>query len=75
LVNSLYQVYQKGNVKNFADKYLEMLSLTGVKRYDEILKPFGLNAKQASFWEFGLGLISFYIDELERLDKLVSKEK
>ena len=33
-------VYAEGKTKNFADKYLEMLSLTGVKRYDEILKPF-----------------------------------
>ncbi len=75
LVNSLYQVYRGGKVKDFADKYLHMLSLTGVKRYDEILKPFGLNAKDAQFWDFGLGLISGYIDELEKLDKLMQKEK
>lgn len=75
LVNSLYQVYQKGEVKDFADKYLNMLSLTGVRRYDEILKPFGLNAKDAKFWDFGLSLISGYIDELEKLDKAVSRVK
>ena len=75
LVNSLYQVHQEGKIKNFADKYLEMLSLTGVKKYDELLKPFGLNAKDAKFWNKGLSLISSYIDELERLDKLVAKEK
>ncbi len=73
LVNSLYQVYQQGEVKDFADKYLHMLSLTGVKRYDEILKPFGLDAKDAKFWDFGLSLISSYIDELEKLDKLIKK--
>ena len=73
LVNSLYKVYQKGMVKDFADKYLNMLSLTGVRRYDEILKPFGLNAKDAKFWDFGLSLISSYIDELEKLDKAISK--
>lgn len=75
LVNSLYQVYQQGKVKDFADKYLNMLSLTGVKRYDEILKPFGLDAKDAKFWDFGLSLISSYIDELEKLDKSVSRKK
>ena len=75
LVNSLYQVYAEGKTKNFADKYLEMLSLTGVKRYDEILKPFGLNAKDAKFWNKGLSLISGYIDELEKLDKMVEKEE
>ena len=75
LVNSLYQVHSQGTVKNFADKYLEMLSLTGVKKYDELLKPFGLNAKDKKFWNIGLSLISSYIDELEELDKLITKEK
>ncbi len=71
LVNSLYQVYREGKIKNFADKYLDMLSQTGVKRYDVLLKPFGLNAKSPEFWNKGLNLISSYIDELERLDKKV----
>lgn len=75
LVNSLYQVYSEGNVSNFADKYLEMLSLTGIKKYDEILKPFGLNAKDSKFWNKGLSLIAGYIDELERLDKIVYRKK
>lgn len=75
LVNSLYQVHQEGKIKGFADKYLEMLSLTGVKKYDELLKPFGLNAKDAKFWNKGLSLISAYIDELEHLDKLIAKGK
>jgi len=75
LVNSLYQVYSEGNVSNFADKYLEMLSLTGIKKYDEILKPFGLNAKDTKFWNKGLSLIAGYIDELERLDKIVYRKK
>lgn len=75
LVNSLYQVHQEGKIKSFADKYLEMLSLTGVKKYDELLKPFGLNAKDTKFWNKGLSLISAYIDELEHLDKLIAKGK
>ncbi len=74
LVNSLYQVHEEGKVKDFADKYLNMLSLTGVKRYDEILKPFGLNAQSPTFWNKGLSLIKGYIDELERLDKLLDKD-
>ena len=51
-----------------------MLSLTGVKKYDELLKPFGLNPKDTKFWNMGLSLISKYIDELEKLDKLMTKE-
>jgi len=75
LVNSLYQVYEEGNISNFADKYLEMLSQTGIKKYDEILKPFGLDANDTQFWNKGLSLISGYIDELERLDKIVARNK
>ena len=73
LVNSLYQVYTEGKVKNFANKYLEMLSLTGIRKYDEILKPFGLNPNDAKFWNKGLSLIASYVDELEKLDKKISK--
>ena len=69
LVNSLYQVYRENSVPDFANKYLTMLSETGVKRYDELLKPFGLDAHNASFWDKGLGLIEEYIDQLEVLDK------
>ena len=69
LVNSLYQVYREGSVADFPDKYLHMLSKTGVEKYDELLKPFGLDAHDVNFWNKGLGLISEYIDELESLDK------
>ena len=70
-VNSVYQVKQSGTVDNFADKYLEMLSKTALEDYEQILAPFGLNPNNAEFWEYGLSLISAYIDELERLDKAV----
>lgn len=73
LVNSLYQVYREGSVKDFPEKYMQMLSETGVKRYDQLLKPFGLDAKDPGFWNKGLSLISSYIDELERLDKKLTK--
>ena len=45
-----------------------------ITKYDEILKPFGLNPKSAKFWDMGLSLISKYIDELEKLDRLIAKE-
>ncbi len=71
LVNSLYQVYREKSVPDFADKYLHMLSETGIKRYDALLKPFSLNAHDKNFWDKGLSLIEEYIDELELLDKKV----
>ncbi len=70
-VNSLYQVSQSGKVDNFADKYLDMLSKTALEDYDKILAPFGLNPNSPDFWEYGLSLISSYIDQLEELDKKV----
>ena len=69
LVNSLYQVSQEGKVKDFANKYLDMLSKTAITDYDKLLKPFGLNPNDADFWNKGLSLISGYIDQLEALDK------
>ena len=67
LVNSLYQVYRDKSVSGFEKKYLEMLSETGIKRYDELLKPFGLDARSPEFWDKGMNLIAEYIGELERL--------
>lgn len=74
LVNSLYQVSQEGKVKNFPDKYLDMLTKTAITDYDKLFKPFGLNPNDADFWNKGLSLISSYIDELERLDKKLGKQ-
>lgn len=71
-VNSLYKVSQSGKVDNFADKYLEMLSKTALEDYSKILKPFDLNPNGEEFWEYGLSLISSYIDQLEELDKRIS---
>lgn len=71
-VNSLYQVKESGKVADFADKYLKMLSQTALEDYSDILKPFGLNPNDSDFWEYGLSLISSYIDVLEELDKTIS---
>lgn len=73
-VNSLYRVKESGKVENFADKYLEMLSRTALDDYAKILKPFGLDPNSGKFWEYGLELISSYIDILENLDKKIGKK-
>ena len=72
LVNSLYRIYQEKSVPDFEEKYLRMLSETGIKKYDDLLKPFGLDANKKDFWNKGLKVISGYIDELEKLDKEIS---
>jgi oligoendopeptidase F len=64
LVNSLYAVYEKAS-DGFAERYLAMLAAGGTKHYSELLKPFGLDAKDPKFWDGGLSVISGMIDELE----------
>ena len=67
LVNSLYAVYENAQ-SGFAERYLAMLAAGGTKHYSELLKPFGLDAKNPKFWDGGLSVISGMIDELERMD-------
>ncbi|MBZ5759070.1 MULTISPECIES: M3 family oligoendopeptidase [Rhizobium] len=68
LVNSLYAVYQKAE-PGFQDKYFELLKAGGTKHHSELLKPFGLDATDPSFWARGLSMIEGLIDELEALDE------
>ena len=46
---------------------LDMLRAGGTKRHKELLAPFGLNAADPAFWSKGLGVISGFIDELEKM--------
>ncbi len=66
LVNSLYAVYEH-SADGFAERYLAMLSAGGTKHHSELLKPFGLDARDPSFWQGGLGVIERMIVELEGL--------
>ncbi len=66
LVNSLYAVYENA-ADGFAERYLAMLAAGGTRHYSELLKPFGLDAKDPKFWDGGLAVISGMIDELETM--------
>jgi oligoendopeptidase F len=66
LVNSLYAVYENAN-EGFAERYLDMLAAGGTKHYSELLAPFGLDAKDPTFWDGGLSVIEALIDELEAM--------
>jgi oligoendopeptidase F len=68
LVNSLYAVYEHA-ADGFAERYLAMLSAGGTKPHTELLAPFGLNARDPSFWQGGLGVIERMIEELEGLER------
>ena len=66
LVNSLYGVYQNAEA-GFAEKYFAMLAAGGTKHHSELLAPFGLDARDPSFWQIGLTMIEAMIVELEEL--------
>ncbi len=66
LVNSLYAVYEKADT-GFAERYLAMLAAGGTKHHSELLAPFGLDARDPTFWDGGLGVIERLITELETL--------
>jgi oligoendopeptidase F len=68
LVNSLYAVYEKAEV-GFAERYLEMLAAGGTKHHAELLKPFGLDARDPAFWQGGLSVIEGFIGELEAMER------
>ncbi|WP_394706188.1 M3 family oligoendopeptidase [uncultured Cohaesibacter sp.] len=68
LVNSLYSVYQNSD-DSFVSKYFDMLSAGGTKHHSELLAPFGLDARDPSFWSKGLAVVVALIDELEALEE------
>ena len=66
LVNSLFNTYEVG-LKNFDNKYIDLLKSGGSKKYNELFKPFNLDLSKKSFWKKGLSVIENLIDELETL--------
>ena len=68
LVNSLYGVYQKAH-EGFAERYFALLEAGGARPYNELLKPFGLDARDPAFWSIGLEMIEGLIGELEAMEE------
>jgi oligoendopeptidase F len=67
LVNSLYAQYEKAS-DGFAERYFELLKAGGSKHHSELLKPFGLDARDPGFWSLGLSMIERLIGELAETD-------
>jgi oligoendopeptidase F len=68
LVNSLYGVYENA-AGGFQERYFALLSAGGAKPYNELLKPFGLDARDPGFWAIGLSMIEGMIAELEAMEE------
>jgi len=67
LVNSLYGLYEDAH-PGFVGKYFDLLKAGGSRDYTELLQPFGLDARDPTFWDKGLSVISRMIDELEAME-------
>ena len=67
LVNSLYAQYERAS-DGFAERYFELLKAGGSKHHSELLKPFGLDARDPNFWSLGLSMIERLIGELDAAD-------
>ena len=67
LVNSLYGLYEQAS-DGFVERYFALLSAGGSKPYGELLAPFGLDARDPSFWQIGLAMIERLIKELEGME-------
>ena len=67
LVNSLYAQYERAS-DGFAERYFELLKAGGSKHHSELLKPFGLDARDPNFWSLGLSVIENLIGELDATD-------
>ncbi len=64
-VLALYQQYRSGK-PGFVESYLEMLSLGGSRKPQEIAQLVGLDIQREDFWRTGLSLLEELIAQAER---------
>lgn len=65
---SLFAIY-KNEGQRFVDKYIELLSAGSSASPQELLKPFGINLRDKTFWEQGINYISAMFSEAKSLSK------
>jgi oligoendopeptidase F len=53
--------------RDFVPRYQALLQAGGANTYVEALAPFGLNPRERSFWDRGLGRLERLVDEFEAL--------
>ncbi len=66
LVLALYARYEEVGV-DFADAYIDMLSMGGSDWPDEIVKPLGVDLTNPSFWSDGLHILDDFVSQAEAL--------
>ncbi len=66
LVLSLYSLYMEEG-EPFVEKYMELLRAGGSKDPYELLRPFGIDLEDKSFWQRGLDIIDNIVSGAEEL--------
>lgn len=70
LVNSLYRTYKSGEIANFTEKYINLLTNPSGENYGDILRrDFNLDMEDPNVWRKGLELIEEKINKLEELEE------
>ncbi len=64
LVKALYAVFER-EPEGFEARYLDLLRAGGTVRHQELLAPFGLDARDPAFWDRGIDVVARMIDQLE----------
>jgi len=66
MATSLFEEWKEGNIQDFDKEYIELLKAGGTKHHSNLLKPFGFDMTQPSFWRKGVDQRVKHIEELER---------
>lgn len=67
LVLALYDLYQKSDKVEFAEKYMELLKAGGSDWPHRLIGKMGLDIRESGFWENGISLFEKMIQEAEEL--------
>ena len=66
LVLALYARYQE-NPKGFPAAYRELLAAGGSNWPEELVRPLGVDLKDPTFWDKGLGMIEEFVEQAEEM--------
>ena len=68
LVLALYARYQE-NVTSFPPAYRDLLAAGGSNWPEELVRPLGVDLKDPTFWDKGLGMIEEFVEQAEVMAK------
>jgi len=68
LVLALYARYQE-NAASFPPAYRDLLAAGGSNWPEELVRPLGVDLKDPSFWDKGLGMIEEFVEQAEGMAK------